>query len=70
MLKENPPPSLREAHAQLGITRAVSYGNFPEIYRAITARHRESQQYTHQRTGLVLTADNSKVIVVDIRHWE
>jgi hypothetical protein len=44
MLKENPPPSLREVHARLGITEAISYGNFPEIHRAISARRREFQR--------------------------
>jgi transcriptional regulator with XRE-family HTH domain len=44
MLKENPPPSLREVHARLGITEAISYGNFPEIHRALSARHREFQR--------------------------
>ena len=44
MLKENPPPSLREVHARLGITEAISYGNYPEIHRAISARHREFQR--------------------------
>ena len=45
MLKENPPPSLRDVHARLGITKAISYGNFPEIHCAITARH---QEFTRQ----------------------
>jgi hypothetical protein len=40
MLKENPPPSLREVYTRLGITRAISYGNFPKIHCAIAARHR------------------------------
>jgi hypothetical protein len=40
-LRENPPPSLREVHARLGITDAISYGNFPDIHRAIGMRHRE-----------------------------
>jgi len=40
MLKENPPPSLQEVYAQLGITKAISYGSFPEIHRAISARYR------------------------------
>ena len=44
MLKENPPPSLREVYARLGITRAISYGNFPEIHRAISARHQEFER--------------------------
>jgi TniQ protein len=44
MLKENPPPSLREVHARLGITQAISYGSFPEVHRAIAARHREFQR--------------------------
>ena len=44
MLKENPPPSLREVHARLGITEAISYGNYPEIHRAISARHRQFQR--------------------------
>ena len=43
VLKENPPPSLREVHARLGVTRAISR-NFPEINRAISARHREFQR--------------------------
>jgi hypothetical protein len=43
MLKENPPPSLREVHARLGVTKAI-YRNFPEINRAISARHREFQR--------------------------
>ena len=44
MLKENPPPSLREVHARLGITQAISYGNFPEIHRALSARHQQFQR--------------------------
>jgi hypothetical protein len=44
MLKENPPPPLREVHARLGITQAISHGNFPETHRAIAARHREFQR--------------------------
>jgi len=44
MLKENPPPSLREVHARLGITQAISYGNFPKIHRAITTRHERLQR--------------------------
>ena len=48
-LSESPPSSLREVYARLGITRAMSYGNFPEIRRAIAARHRD---YTReQRSG-------------------
>lgn len=43
MLKENPPPSLREVHARLGISKAISYGSFPEIHRAIAARHKRFQ---------------------------
>jgi len=43
VLKENPPPSLREVHARLGVTKAI-YRNFPEIHRAISARHREFQR--------------------------
>ena len=43
VLMENPPPSLREVHARLGVTRAI-YRNFPEIHRAISARHREFQR--------------------------
>jgi transcriptional regulator with XRE-family HTH domain len=38
-LKEDPPPSLREVHARLGITHNVLYENFPEIHRAIVGRH-------------------------------
>lgn len=44
VLKETPPPSLREVHVRLGITEAISYGNFPEIHRAITARYRASRR--------------------------
>jgi AraC-like DNA-binding protein len=49
MLKENPPPSLREVHARLGITRAISYGNFAEIHCAITARHRDFKRQERTR---------------------
>jgi hypothetical protein len=53
MLNESPPPSLREVHARLGITQAISYGNFPEIHRAIAARHQEFQRRSrHQNTQL------------------
>jgi AraC-like DNA-binding protein len=48
MLKENPPPSLREVHARLGITEAISYGNFPEIHRAIAARCRDCQRRSRE----------------------
>jgi hypothetical protein len=44
MLKENPPPSLGEVHARLGMTEAISYGICPEIHRAIAARHRQFQR--------------------------
>lgn len=44
VLKENPPPSLREVHARL-VTKAI-YRNFPEINRAISARHRKFQRQT------------------------
>jgi hypothetical protein len=44
MLKENPPPSLRDVYARFGITRAISYGNFPKIHCAISARHRDFQR--------------------------
>jgi transcriptional regulator with XRE-family HTH domain len=46
MLKENPPPSLRDVYARLGITRAISYGNFPRIHCAISTRHREFRRRT------------------------
>jgi len=49
MLKENPPPSLREVHARLGITKAISYGNFPAIHRAIAARHQEFRRQERTR---------------------
>jgi hypothetical protein len=48
VLKENPPPSLREVHARLGITPTISYGNFPELHRAISARYREYSQHTRE----------------------
>jgi hypothetical protein len=51
MLKENPPPSLREAHRRLGISEDFTYGNFPELHRAIVARHRE-----YRRPGQKLLA--------------
>ncbi len=44
VLTENPPPSLREVHARLCTTRAITYGNFPEIHCAIAARHRKFQR--------------------------
>lgn len=44
VLKENPPPSLRQVHARLDITRAISYGNFSEIHRAIVVRHQKFQR--------------------------
>jgi hypothetical protein len=40
-LNEDPPPSLQEVHERLGITNAISYGNFRDIHCAIAARHRE-----------------------------
>ncbi len=49
-LRENPPASLREVHARLGITEAISYGNFPEIHRAIGIRHREYSRRTRRTT--------------------
>jgi hypothetical protein len=53
MLHENPPPSLRAVHARLGVTQAISYGNFPEIHRAIAARHQEFQRRSrHQNAQL------------------
>jgi hypothetical protein len=44
VLRENPPPSLREVHARHCTTRAITYGNFPEIHCAIAARHRKFQR--------------------------
>lgn len=44
VLRENPPPSLRQVHVRLGITQAVSYCNFPEIHRAIAVRHQKFQR--------------------------
>jgi hypothetical protein len=44
VLTEDPPPSLREVHARLGVTKSITYGNFPEIHRAIAARYRELQR--------------------------
>ena len=55
VLKENPPPSLREVHARLGVTRAISR-NFPEINRAISARHREFQRQSEIRRSRSQTA--------------
>jgi transcriptional regulator with XRE-family HTH domain len=49
MLKENPPPSLRDVYARLGITRAISYGNFPKIHCAIAARYREYSRRIHSK---------------------
>jgi AraC-like DNA-binding protein len=44
VLTENPPPSLREVHARLCTTPAITYGNFSEIHCAIAARHRKFQR--------------------------
>ncbi len=33
----------------LGITRAISYGNFPEVRRANSARYEESQRRSWYR---------------------
>jgi hypothetical protein len=41
MLREHPPPSLREVHARLGVTQDILYGSFPELHRTIVARHRD-----------------------------
>jgi hypothetical protein len=49
ILKENPPPSLREVYARLGITKAISYGNFPTIHRAIAAKYRDFQRQPRNR---------------------
>lgn len=48
-LKDDPPPSLREVHARIGITHNVLYENFPELHRAIVGRHREYRQ--RNKTG-------------------
>ncbi len=51
VLTEDPPPSLREVHARLGVTQSITYGNFPEIHRAISARYQEFQRRSrHQNT--------------------
>jgi hypothetical protein len=53
MLYESPPPSLREVHARLRITQAISYGCFPEIHRAISARYQEFQRLSrHQHDAI------------------
>jgi hypothetical protein len=44
ILKEDPPPSLREVHARLDITHNVLYENFPELHRAIVGRNSEYRQ--------------------------
>jgi len=57
VLTEDPPPSLREVHARLGVTQSITYGNFPEIHRAISARYQEFRaQPRHQNTRLASAA--------------
>jgi hypothetical protein len=53
VLTEDPPPSLREVHARLGVTQAITYGNFPEIHGAISARYQGFQRgLRHQNKQL------------------
>jgi len=40
VLQEDPPPSLRQAHVRFGIKPESTYCHFPELCRAIAARHR------------------------------
>jgi hypothetical protein len=51
MLKEEPPPSLREVHARFGITHHVLYENFPEIHRTIVGRYREFRRQARTRNA-------------------
>jgi hypothetical protein len=53
MLYESPPPSLREVHARLRITQAISYGCFPEIHRAISARYQEFQRLSRHQNDAI-----------------
>lgn len=50
-LRENPPPSMRKVLTRLGITEGVSYGNFPNIHRAIAARYRGFQRQAKSASG-------------------
>jgi hypothetical protein len=51
VLTEDPPPSLREVHARFGVTQSITYGNFPEIHCAISARYQRFQRRSrHQNT--------------------
>ena len=51
-LRDTPPPSLAAVHARLGITTAISYGNFPEIHRAIAARHHRFQRRAKTKSAV------------------
>jgi hypothetical protein len=53
MLKENPPPSLQEVRTRLGTTQKTVYGNFPEIHRAIAARHQEFLRQSQTPRGVI-----------------
>jgi len=59
ILNEDPPPSLREVHARLGITQSITYANFPDIHHAIAARHhefrRQSQKPEHSARVVLQT---------------
>ena len=56
-LTEDPPPSLQEVHARLGVTHAITYGNFPEIHCAISARYQGFQRLSrHQNMQLAAGA--------------
>lgn len=49
ILNEDPPPSLREVHARLGVSQSITYGSFPDIHRAIAARHQGYRRRSQKR---------------------
>jgi hypothetical protein len=53
-LKEDPPLSLREVHAGLGVTPNVLYGNFPDLHHAIVARYWEFRRGNGRSRSLIL----------------
>lgn len=58
VLYETPPPSAREVYMRLGITQSIASHNFPELRRAISARHR---QYRHQQSCALKEAAREEI---------
>ena len=56
VLQENPPPSMSQVRARFGITPSTMHRRFPEIRRAIAARHQEFRDSTIHKLSFTAEA--------------